>query len=187
MPENPMYESDAQAQPRDPRAEARETATRIAAPTSGERLHRRRRTSDPLYIDKRIIPKGFSYEWKRVEQAGKPDSVHKMEMRENHWKEVPASRHPELATAGDSIIRRGDVVLYERPKYLTDEAQMDDISEALQPVQQMEGLMFGSKPGEMTRDHPSVRKIASVRQQYAPGDPVNEGGAGEGGGLSSDP
>ena len=57
---------------------------------------------------------------------------------------------------------------------------MEDLTEALKPVQQMEEIMYGNKPGEMTRDHPSVRKIAAVRQQWSPGDPIPEG-------QSSDP
>ena len=145
-----------------------EAAPREATPaTSGARLTRRRRTADPFSFDQRIIPAGFSYEWKRESVFGEPDTTHMIEMRENHWKPVPASRHPELAMMGDTVIRRGGTVLCERPK----------------PVQQMEEVMYGTKPGELTRDHPSVRRIAGVRQQWSPGEPVNESGEG----LSSEP
>jgi hypothetical protein len=47
----------------------------------------------------------------------------------------------------------------------------------------MEEIMYGTKPGEMTRDHPSVRKNSYVRQQYAPGPPVHE----DDGGMSAEP
>ena len=188
MPDRDIaYESEARAAQRDPRAPLREAAPRQAAPpTDGPRLHRRRRVENPLHIDPRIIPSHMSYEWKRVELLGKPDGEHMVGLRENHWRAVPAARHPELAGAGDTIIRRGDVVLHERPKYLTDEAHMEDLQEGLRPVQQMEEVMFGTKPEELTRDHPSVRRISKVNQRYAAADPY---GAAPGGddGLSSEP
>ncbi len=184
MSDNTLYESDAQAITRDPRAQARAATPREAAPpTSGERLHRRRRTVDPLYIDPRVIPAGFSYEWKLESVFGQPAATQMIAVRENHWKPVPASRHPELALQGDTLIRRPGTILMERPMYLTEEAQMEDMQQALEPVQHMEEIMYGTKPGEMTRDHPSVRRVSSVRQQYAPGDPINEGAAG----LSAEP
>lgn len=179
------YQSDAQAVQRDPRARPRDAAPReVTPPTSGERLTRRRRTSDPLYFDQRIVPKGFSYEWKLEDTFGQPAGAHQGNLRENHWKPVPASRHPELVIGGDSVIRRPGTILMERPLYLTEEAQMEDLNEALKPVQHMEEVMYGTKPNQMTRDHPSVRKIAGVRQQWAPGEPVNEASEG---GLSSEP
>ncbi len=178
------YESEAKAVQRDPRAAARTAPARQAAPpTTGERLVRRRRTADPFAFDQRIIPHGVSYEWKRESVFGEQDVPHKIEMRENHWRAVPASRHPELAVGDDSVIRRGGTVLCERPKYLTEEAQMEDIGEALKPIQGLEQIMYGTKPGELTRDHPSVRKVSSVRQQWAPGPPVEEAGGGEAPGL----
>jgi hypothetical protein len=158
-------------------------SARATAPTSGERLTRRRRTADPFAFDQRVIPAGFSYEWKRESVHGQPDNENMRNMRENHWKPVPASRHPELAIEGDTIIRRGGTILMERPKYLTEEAQMEDLQEALNPVQQMEEIMYGTKPGEFTRDHPSVRKVSKVRQKWAADDPGGE----EGGGLSAEP
>ena len=183
MSDNIIYESDAQAVARDPRAAPRNVSPRqVAPPTSGERLTRRRRTSDPLHFDPRIVPPGFSYEWKCDDVMGQPNTTHMIELRENHWKVVPASRHPELAYHGATEIRRPGLVLMERPKYLTEEAQMEELNEALRPVQQMEQIMYGTKPGEMTRDHPSVRKLPGVRQQWSPGDPINEGTGGLSGG-----
>jgi hypothetical protein len=185
MSDNTLYQSDAQAVTRDPRAAPRQSAPREAAPPTngGERLRRRRSTVDPFYVDPRIIPPGFSYEWKRRDVFGQPDETHWIEMRENHWKPVPASRHPELAGQNASIIERKGTVLCERPTYLSDEAQMEDLQKALAPVQHMEEIMYGTKPGELTRDHPSVRKLPGVRQQWAPGEPIEEGHAG----LSAEP
>lgn len=183
--DNTLYQSDARTTGRDTRANPRAgaQASRAQTPTGGERLTRRRRTQDPFYVDPRVIPQGMSYEWKRQSIFGQPDNEHWIGLRENHWKPVPAERHPELAVAGESVIKRGGTVLCERPKYLTEEAALEDIGEGLKPVQHMEEVMFGTKPGEMTRNHPSVRRISAVRQQYAPGEPVTEAGDG----LSAEP
>lgn len=165
-----LYESEARGISRPERAGAREAAPRQAAPpTTGERLHRRRRTTDYFYVDPRIIPAGMSYEWKRESVHGQPDNEHWIELRENHWTPVPAARHPELSTKNETVIRRGGTVLCERPSYLTDEAKLEDIQEALDPIQQQEELLYGTKPGEFTRNHPSVRRIAGINREYAPG------------------
>lgn len=181
MSDKIVYESEARSIDREQRANPRAATGRAAAPVGGERLTRRRRTQDVLAVPK--PPPGMSYEWKRESIAGKPDNVNMMDARENHWAPVPAERHPELSSAGDSVIRRGDVILCQRPIYLTEEAQLEDIHLALEPVQKMEEVMFGTKPGEMTRNHPSVRKNSYVRQQYAPGEPITEAGDG----LSAEP
>lgn len=178
-----VYESDARGTRLDPRAAQTQAAARAAPPT-GPRLTRRRRTQDVLNVPK--PPHGMSYEWKRETLAGMPDKVNMLNARENHWSPVPASRHPELAMDGDAVIRRGDVILCERPRYLTEEAELEDINEALGPVQKMEEVMFGTQPGQMTRDHPSVRNKSYVRQQYTPGEPIGEAG-GEESGLSAEP
>lgn len=183
MSDDTSYRSEARAVERPMRSDPRGVPGRAPPPASGERLTRRRRTADPLAIDPRIIPQGMSYEWKRESMFGKPDGEHQIALRENHWRAVPASRHPELAQQGDEVIRRRDTILMERPKYLTEEAQMEDLTEAMAPVQGMEEIMYGTKPGEMTRDHPSVRRNSYVRQQYAPGAPVHEGDDG----MSAEP
>ncbi len=184
MSDTTQYHSDAQATPRAPRAPAREVPPRTAAaPTAGVRLQRRRRVIDSLYVDPRIIPASMSYEWKLESVFGQPWTAHTIAMRENHWKPVPASRHPELAIAGDATIRRDGSILCERPKYLTEEAQMEDLQAALRPVEKLEAIMFGDRPNEFTRNHPSVRKVSGVRQQWAPGPPVDESG----GGMAGEP
>jgi hypothetical protein len=168
-----MYESEARGDPRMSRPGPREAAPRQALPpTNGPRLHRRRRTADPFYVDRRIIPEGFSYEWKAESIYGQPNSDHMIQLRENHWRPVPAARHPELAAQGETTIRRSGTILCERPSYLTNEARMEDIQEAMKPVQQKEELMYGTPPGQMTRNHPSVRNVAFVKQEYAPGERI---------------
>lgn len=176
------YRSNALEQ-RPSRPDPRGVSGRAAPPTTGPRLTRRRRTANPLDFDQRIIPTGMSYEWKRESLLGKPDGEHQIGLRENHWRPVPASRHPELAQQGEEVIRRRDTILMERPGYLTEEAQMEDLSEAIRPVQGMEEIMYGTKPGELTRDHPSVRNISRVNQKWAKDDPFTHND----GGMSAEP
>ncbi len=176
MADATQYESEARGAARPARAAAREAGMRQAPPpTTGPRLHRRRRTIDPFYIDPGTIPKGFSYEWKAESIFGQPNTFHMTQLRENHWRPVPAARHPELAGPGDTVIRREGTVLCERPSYLTDEARLEDIHEGMRPVQQREELLYGERPGEMTRNHPSVRRSSFINQAYAPGDPPEDG------------
>ena len=183
MADNPAagqtaFESEAKGSSRPPRATAREASARQALPpTSGPRLYRRRRSSDPMAFDKRIIPEGMSYEWKRETIYGQADSAHQIDLRENHWRPVPAARHPELAPAGETCIRRGGSILMERPAYLTDEARMEDIMAGREPVERQEQLMYGTQPGQMTRDHPSVRRASYINRQYSPGEPIVEDGS----------
>jgi hypothetical protein len=173
------YQSEARAPLRAPGSAPRQAMPRQALPTNGEpRLTRKRRTLDPFFVDKRLWPPGMSYEWKAESIYGQPNGTHMIEMRENHWTPVPASRHPELAAAGDTVIRRGGTILCERPSYLTDEAKFEDIQEAMRPLQAKEELLFGTPAGQLTRDHSSVRGYAGVRVQHSPGAPIDEGGEG---------
>jgi hypothetical protein len=173
MSDNTGYESEAKGTSRIARAAAREGGTRQAAPpTAGPLLRRRRRASDPMAFDKRIIPEGMDYQWKTETIYGEPQRAHQIDLRENHWRAVPASRHPELSQDEDTVIRRGGSILMERPKYLSDEAAMEDILAAREPIEQQEQLMFGTPAGHMTRDHPSVRRASYVNRQYSPGEPV---------------
>lgn len=175
------YESDAAAVRRDPRASVRAGDPRPAQPpTSAPRLTRRRRSADPMYIDPRIIPPGMSYEWKVQSIFGAPRAGHWNNLRENHWKPVPAERHPELATDGESIISRAGTVLCERPSYLTDEAKMEDIQDAMLPMEKTDELLYGTPPGHLTRDTPSTRQRNYINRQWAPGDPREQPGIDDG-------
>lgn len=167
------YRSQARgAQPQ--RAPIRD-AMRTSAPTTGPRLYRRARSSSPMNLDRRIIPEGFDYEWKCEAIYGRPETVHMNECRENHWVAVPASRHPELATPGDANIRLpSGEILMERPKYLSEEAHIEQIMEGLAPLQKQEEIIFGTRPGELTRNHESVKRWSKITEQKSPGDPILE-------------
>ncbi len=90
MPENIFYESEARGSSRPAKPKPREANPRQSSlPTDGPRLHRRRRVSNQLYVDPRIIPEGYTYEWKAESIYGQPNTEHMVELRENHWRAVP--------------------------------------------------------------------------------------------------
>lgn len=136
--------------------------------SGGDRLVRKRnRTSDNFAIDTKLIPRGTSYEWKRRECYGKPDSSHMNNMMANHWKPVQAADHPELAhlasdSAPDGAIMNGGLVLCARPKYLTDEARQEDYDEAQQVIGNIRQRLSDTPDGTMPR------KVARVRTEYEP-------------------
>lgn len=138
------------------------------------RLTRHSRSLDRFFIPPEIIPQGTSYEWKRMSVFGKEDTQHQVHLARNHWKPVPAGRHPELSggVAGDErpIVIDG-LILMERPKYLTDEARAEDqfnanrqVAQQLERLDQIEGI---GKDFEQTR--PSV--VRTYERNAVPDDP----------------
>ncbi len=135
---------------------------------SGQRLQRTRtRSREPFYVDPKIIPTGVSYEWKRQSAYGMPDPEHMTNMRENHWKPVPADRHPHLAQDGTKgTIERSGQILMERPLYLTQEAQREDWETAMGEVEKKERQLRDTPDGTLTRNHPSVEKVTRLGRTY---------------------
>lgn len=111
------------------------------------RLQRRRRDSvDPFRVPQDIIPEGMTYQWNAVTVMGNADVVldKTMGYYENHWRAVPAERHPGmfLPYGSTGSIIRGGMRLEERPKYLTDEAMAEQAQIARQQMQiQSESVM----------------------------------------------
>jgi len=134
------------------------------------RLKRTRsRRKDPMYIDPKIIPKGVSYEWKRLSAYGMPDPDHQTDLRENHWRPVPAQRHPFLAhDLKKSTIERSGCLLMERPFYLTEEARQEDWETAMEQVERKMKSLTETPEGTMTREHESVQKVTRLGRTYEP-------------------
>lgn len=146
----------------EPREEIREEP-RQASSHQGERLTRnRKRTDDQFFIDKRIIPHGVDYNWKRESCFGQPDPYHMNGLMENHWSPVPDNRHPGLITK-----MRG-MVLMERPKYLSDEAKQEDLREAIDQVQGVKSALGDAPGGTFPRDHPSAKASTRISREYTP-------------------
>lgn len=94
-------------------------------------------------FDRRRIPPGMTYEWKRKNVLGKEDTEHLINLESNGWTAVPPERHPELAgrrTVGEEIVK-GDMVLMERPEEITEEArELDKFAAGFQYASQLQRL-----------------------------------------------
>lgn len=131
------------------------------------RLQRHTRSTDRFHVDPASIPDGMSYEWKRHTMLGQEDKQHQIGLAMNHWKPVPAARHPELAgnSVGEKAIIIDGQILMERPKYLTDEARAEDnanaarqMSDQMQRLEQDIGISaaFEQRPTEIHRSFERV-------------------------------
>jgi len=155
------------------REETRVAQDRTEQP-AGRLYRNNRRRVDQFYIDPKIAPRGFNYEWKRESYAAKPDSPHMIGLRENHWTPVPSERHPELVEKGATgPIRRDGMILMERPSYLTQEALEEAYIEAKEQLtgqeQQIRRGGDETKFGrQFSREHESVQRQSGIGKSYEP-------------------
>jgi len=108
-----------------------------------------------FYIDPRMVPDGWSYEWKRFTVLGAQDPGYQVQIAMKGWEPVPASRHPELMPdtyKGTTIDRQG-MVLMERPAVITAEANAREHRKATSQVRQKEEQLKGAPPGTFDRDN----------------------------------
>lgn len=137
----------------------------------GKPLRRKRKGNiDQFDIPTHIIPSGWSYEWKRNTVYNEADPAYEVALRENGWRPVPASRHPQYMPADwkGGTIDRGGMRLYERPMELTLEARMEDDDLAREAINIRRRQMGETPAGQLSRDHPSARRVTQVNKQYAP-------------------
>lgn len=125
----------------DPTAQSAEPAT-----VTGVRLQRnRKRTEDKFHFPKKLVPKGWDYEWKSESVKGMPMADHINNLRDNHWSFVPQDRHPNY------LVKKDGMILMERPKYLTDDARREDLEMALNQVESVRTGIQGTPSGTMPR------------------------------------
>lgn len=154
--------ASAQQAEADPRARAAARAAQLR-----EHLGGMEEGVDKFYIDPRIIPDGWSYEWKRQEVLGKPDPSYQVSLARRGWEPVPRSRHPELMPdnfQGDCILREG-MILMERPKEITDEVKAADYRRAREQVRAKETQLGAAPPGTFERDNKG-NPMATVKKSY---------------------
>jgi hypothetical protein len=106
---------------------------------NGEVLARTRtQVGDIFDIPADLIPKGWSYQWNSISVAGNSEILLDQNhmMHQNGWRPVPAERYAGTLVPKGSKgnIVRGQQLLMERPKALTEEAQQEDIRNAKQLV-----------------------------------------------------
>jgi hypothetical protein len=95
---------------------------------------------DAFAIDPRIIPAGWSYEWKVMSVLGARNPSREIAIARGGWDPVPASRHPELMPknwTGETIERDGQCLM-ERPLETTNEAKDLDKFNARKQVRDKE-------------------------------------------------
>ena len=117
---------------------ARENArpgAEVAVGRDGERLTRRRiATGDKLHVPPNEIPRGWDYQWNAVTVLNQNvrEVQGDLEMYENGWRPVPASRHPGRWTpyGFEGAIIIDGLRLEERPKSLSEEARAEDTARA---------------------------------------------------------
>jgi hypothetical protein len=135
----------------------------------GEDLMRRQsNTGDPFHVPPEAIPPGWAYQWVAESVFGDQHVVlsQRMAMDNNGWKAVPAERHDGmfLPRGAEGAIRRGGLILCERPQALQDEARAEerraadqliadrnasvalDTKKALPPGYEMGGKYRGTSP-----------------------------------------
>jgi len=139
-----------------------ETAARENPRDEGPRLHRKRRTNhDPRWVDPKVIPAGWEYNWKRASTLGAPDQANINEATENHWSPVPEGRHPGL------LVRQAGLVLMERPVYLCDEAREEEYETAAQQNDGAVAMLTDSPAGHFDRaSSPMAQANTFVKTAY---------------------
>lgn len=122
---------------------------------------------DKFYIDPRLIPDGWSYEWKRFTILGKEDPSYQVSLADRGWEAVPRSRHPFMMPEnyqGQTIEREGQVLM-ERPKEITDEVNVIEKRKAREQVRSKEEQLAGAEPGQFQRDNKG-NSLVSVKKSY---------------------
>ena len=146
----------------DPRARAARRAEEIRKHNEGATTGE----ADRFSIDQRMIPDGWSYEWKRKTLWGKEDPAHDVELSRLGWEPVPATRHPELMPKGNyQTIERDGMILMERPKVLTDEAHAANLKRARLQVRAKEAQLSQAPDGTLPRDE-DARTRPLIKKSY---------------------
>jgi hypothetical protein len=152
----------------DPRARAARRAFELR-----EHLGSLDKGDDEYAIDPRIIPDGWSYEWKRrtVLMADRDDGANASYMvltQQRGWEAVPTSRHPDMMPRGhnpSAAIERKGMVLMERPLEITKEVENIERNKARAQVGQKEAQLNNAPPGTFGRDNKGA-PLAQVRKEF---------------------
>jgi len=120
---------------------------------------------DEFYIDPRIIPEGWDYNWKRKEIAGQPDTAYDVELLQAGWEPVDAARHPEMVPPGftGSITKKG-MILMERPSEISNMAKQREFATARELVVSKEKALGIAPSGTFERD----KNRTGINKSYSP-------------------
>lgn len=146
----------------DPRVRAAKRAAELREHLAGNEDN-----ANEFYIDPRIIPEGWSYEYRTLTVLGKEDPSYQVNLARRGWEAVPRSRHPELMPTnytGETIIRSGQILM-ERPLEITEESKMRDRRNAREQVRGKEIQLGAAPAGTFDRDNKG-NPLASVKKSY---------------------
>lgn len=156
--------AQAHAKPReeDPRARAARRALELREQTSSDDDG-----VDKFYIDPKLIPDGWSYEWKKFTVLGKEDPSYQVSVARKGWEAVPCYRHPTLMPIGyqGETIEREGMILMERPLEITQEAKARDLRVARAQVRGKEEQLGGSPAGTFERDNKGT-PLVNVKKSF---------------------
>lgn len=155
-------EPDVTYRDEDPRTRAARRALELR-----EHLGNLDQGTDEFYVDPRIIPDGWGYEWKRYTILGAQDPSYQVSLARAGWEAVPPSRHPEMMPdnyRGNTIERKG-VILMERPLEIIDEVKSIEKRKARDQVVQKEQLLSGAEPGQFERDNKGA-PLVRIKKSY---------------------
>lgn len=96
-----------------------------------------------LYVPKSKIPPGMTYSWVRESTLNEPDPDNMTDRMIRGWQPVPASRHPEMVPPPlpgyegmeVTVIRRGGLILCEKPEEEVQQARRDRDLENIEMLQ----------------------------------------------------
>lgn len=151
----------------DPRERARKRAAELRKHRGGMD-----EGEDDFFVDKRIVPDGWTYEWKRHTTLGAEDPSYQVQIARAGWEAVPVSRHPEMMPQdykGVTILRKG-MVLMERPTEIIDEAKAIELRKARGQVRQKEIQLHGAPAGGNSPFDPDNKgnHMVNIKRSYEP-------------------
>ena len=127
---------------------------------------------DDFYIDPRIIPPGWTYEWKRYTTLGAQDPAYEVQIARAGWEAVPAPRHPEMMPKGYegmTILRKGEILM-ERPTEIVEEARSIELRKARAQVRQKEMQLRGAPAGDNSPFDPTNKgnSLVNIKKSFEP-------------------
>lgn len=122
---------------------------------------------DKYKIDPKLIPDGWSYEWKTLSVLGKENPSYQVALAHRGWEPVPRSRHPEMMPTGyrGETIERDGMILMERPKEITDEVKAREYKTARAQVRGKEEQLGMAAAGQFDRDNKG-NSMLNIRKTY---------------------
>lgn len=128
--------------------------------------------TDDFFVDPRVVPPGWTYEWKRHTTLGAQDPAYEVQIARAGWEAVPAYRHPDMMPKGYegvTILRKG-MILMERPTEIVSDAKAIELRKARNQVRQKEQQLHGAPAGENSpfANNNKGNPLVNISKSYEP-------------------